>query len=102
LEQQLERASRANGRHMTVCFVVDDLPKGGAGGTEGATINMVRVNGDGWSFDWLYRALRMLEEDIRKIPVPGMTGTVAAADESAAPESNIAKAANAQDAGEVA
>lgn len=68
LEQQLERAARAGGRFMVIAFVVDEPPD--ADGN--ATINMVRVNGDNWAFDWLYRGLRMLEDDIRNIPVPGM------------------------------
>jgi hypothetical protein len=69
IEQQIEKAAKSGGKYMAVVFVAGETATPG----DPESINMVRVNGDKWSFDWLYRALRMLEDDIRRIPVPGTT-----------------------------
>lgn len=71
IENHLQRASNSGGRYMVVVFTVDSGEKPAAGGMIGAKIDMARACGANWSYDWLYRAMRMLEEDLRKIEVPG-------------------------------
>jgi hypothetical protein len=87
IEQQIEKAAKSGGKYMAVVFVAGETATPG----DPESINMVRVNGDKWSFDWLYRALRMLEDDIRRIPVPG-----AEVVEAAAGKATIAEAAETQ------
>lgn len=96
IENHLQRAANSDGRYMVVVFTADSGEKSSADGTIGAKIDMARACGANWSYDWLYRAMRMLEEDLRKIEVPG---TVAGKAKPTDAEANRGPANSAESAG---